>query len=234
MPVSTRITGSPPDGEESTQTASRPDPSTTGRSSAASSPAYPVDGLTPNIAACCSCSAEPQTTTVEGCDLEPRTHWSATSTRHRLDERLVGERVVERREHQVLPDQQPELVAAVVERVGLVRRDAGHPDQVQPQPHRLVERGQVARRPHGTAAEDPHAVDPEVEGAVGRTGSRRSGTRRGPTTSPSMLHVVEPRRAVGVRPPELDVGDLEAPPPVELDHAGGALQPGRSRGPVVR
>ncbi len=63
MPVSTRITGSPPDGEESTQTASMPDCSTTGRSNAASSPAYPVDGLTPNIAACCSCSAEPQTTT---------------------------------------------------------------------------------------------------------------------------------------------------------------------------
>ena len=39
-------------------------------------------------------------------------------------------------------------------------------------------------------------------------------------------HVVEPRRAVGVRPPELDVGELEAFAAVDLDHAGRSLDPG--------
>ena len=114
---------------------------------------------------------------------------------HVLDEVGVGERVVEGREHQVLPHQQPQLVAAVVEVVGLVRRDAGHADHVQSQPDRLVERSQVARRPHGSAAEHPDAVDPEVQGVLGPV-------LDGPEPDPPHhlavdRHVVEPRSCHG-------------------------------------
>ena len=138
-------------------------------------------------------------------------------------EPVVGQRVVEGREHQVLPDQQPELVAALVEGVGLVRRDAGHPDQVEAERDGLVERGQVAGRPHRTATEDPDAVDPEVQRLLGAVLDR-------PEADPAHHlavdhHVVELRHAMGVRPPELDLGELEPPLAVDLHHPGGPLEP---------
>ncbi len=166
-------------------------------------------------------------------------------------EGVVGERVVHAREHEVLPDQDAQLVAQVVERVLLVGADAGHAQHVharvadgedgRPQVvDRRREPDDVERGPQRAPGEDRHAVDVQGQAVAldvvvrGRPGGDlaeadaagvddRPGCRtvRSVDDEPD---VVGRRVAVGVRPPALDRG-----------HADGAVggharrRPGRPR-----
>ena len=87
-----------------------------------------------------------------------------------LPERLLDEGVVHAREHQLLPDEDPELVAELVERVLLVGPEPGQPDHVHAGcPDRLQggpelrmgrdEVDAVERRPERPAGKDGDAVD---------------------------------------------------------------------------
>ena len=109
-----------------------------------------------------------------------------------LAKRRHGERVVHVGEHQVLPDEEAQLVAEVVERRRLVDGRAGDADQVQPgiaqSAERLAEVLVGNRRPHGAAGEDRHAVHLEGEPVPrrgrpttrARENRRRARTRRCP------------------------------------------------------
>ena len=96
-------------------------------------------------------------------------------------ERVVRRRIVHAGEHEVLPDQDAELVAQVVEEVGLVDHRAADADHVDAGVAQTLERGAIAtgiriesgdiqRSPADTAAEHWNAVDAYAETlAVGVT-----------------------------------------------------------------
>jgi hypothetical protein len=58
-----------------------------------------------------------------------------------LHERRIGLGIVEVREHEVLPDENAELVAEVMEGRRLVRAGAGNPQHVEPTGADQLERG---------------------------------------------------------------------------------------------
>ena len=150
-----------------------------------------------------------------------------------LAERVVGERVVEVGEHEVLPDEQAELVAQVVELGRLVGAGPRQAQHVHPGIADGLEgrakvggRGRepddVGRGPERATSEDPHAVDVEVQAiALEVVGRRRPGRER-PEPDPAGLDVdrprprpdpqadiVERRFAVRVRPPATDRRDTQ-------------------------
>ena len=99
--------------------------------------------------------------------------------RGRRRERLVVPGIVHAGEHEVLPDQDAQLVAEVVKAIGLVRHRAADAHHVHPRIAQLLERSairgriggegrEVQWRPAGTAAEHRNAIDDEAEAlAVG-------------------------------------------------------------------
>ncbi len=140
-------------------------------------------------------------------------------------ERVVGERVIEVREQQVLPDEDPQLVAQIVELGRLVEAGAGDAEHVHAGvAHQLQRRPQVRARcrepdridrgPDRAADEDRHAADVDREPVAldvvirARSGGQRPEAdapaidgRRGVATPDRQPHGMQVRLAVGVRPP---------------------------------
>jgi hypothetical protein len=139
--------------------------------------------------------------------------------------RLVIPGIVEIGEHEVLPDQQAELVAELEEIRRLVGHGAADADHVhaglggQPQ-ERLVIRpraGQsddIGRGPHRATAEHPLAIDQKREivaigAAISLDGAEAGAPDRMLDAVDDHGIVVEIRRAMRVRPPGLDVLNLQ-------------------------
>src|SRR6185369_13785365 len=99
----------------------------------------------------------------------------------------VVEGIVQAREHQVLPDQDPELVAQLVERDLLVRPEAGQANHVHARGTEALERlakvhvrraqaHDVERGPQAPTGEDGNAIDVQGQSvAVDVVVGRRSG-----------------------------------------------------------
>ncbi len=141
-------------------------------------------------------------------------------------ERGIVERVIEVRETEVLPHQQPEPIARRVERVGLVGHRAADADHVETgvagEPEQVaigrvvrVQRERRGAAPACAAREHGHAVDAQSEPLAVGAGIDldRAKTRRAerPARSADMQRdLVERRFAMRMRPPAAHVGDRDA------------------------
>jgi len=129
----------------------------------------------------------------------PANRRTAGRARARATPRRPRRARVEVRHHAVLPDQHPEFVADVEEVRVLVDRGAGDPQHVHLGVVRQGDRGaylvlgsgerhHVGGHPHGTPAEDRHAVDQQLETAavrstaIDRNPTRPSGSSISPTS----------------------------------------------------
>ncbi|EDT40344.1 hypothetical protein BamMEX5DRAFT_3864 [Burkholderia ambifaria MEX-5] len=143
-----------------------------------------------------------------------------------VGERAIVERVVEVREHEVLPDQQPEPVAPRMERVGLVGHRAADANHVEAGVARMPEQTAIGRvirvqrerrgaAPACTAREHAHAIHAQPEPVAVVAGVRfdRAEARRPerPTFGADVQRdVVQHRFAVRVRPPAAHVRHCDA------------------------
>ena len=143
-----------------------------------------------------------------------------------VDKVLVGRRIVEVGEDEILPDQNAEFVAEFVEDVGLINHRAADAQHVhvgvarefQPWLISFARRGQggdVGRCPDCAATEDAFAVDAKAEAlpvlvAVDFDAAKpRAGDLRSSAVSDQM-YVVQYGLAMRVRHPRPDVRDDEA------------------------
>ena len=162
-------------------------------------------------------------------------------------EPLVGEGVVEVREHEVLPDEDSELVAEVVEAVILVARRAGQPEHVhaggldplerRPQVALVGGEGdEVGRHPERAAGENAPTVQMEIEAlaldVVAGCRSRRELAEPHPAgldadrpadVVDKELDCVQVRGSVRMRPPARHVGHRELTEPTTAGPSPSSL-----------
>ena len=154
------------------------------------------------------------------------------------DEGGVILRIVHVGEHEVLPHEDAELVAQIVEVVALVDHGAADAQNVHAGLSRLrqrrgvrgpigAERERVERRPAGAATEDGHAVDAQLELVVADDLAQADRTELDSSTDVTDLeaHLVARRLAVRVRPPAHRIRQLET--------AGEPFAVEREQGPLL-
>ena len=143
----------------------------------------------------------------------------------RLDKARVSRRIVEIREHEVLPDENAGGIAGAIECVGLVharRADAQHVDasllrerdRMRQMRGIVPQRDGIERRPDRSSAEDGYAIHTQresepVEAAIDCDVAKSDAPELRVLAVDGRRYLIEARRAMRVREPSFDGGDAE-------------------------